>query len=114
MIKSNYYIYILLCANGNYYTGYTTELLRRYQEHLNGSTKCKYTRSFKPLNIAQCWQVSGCKKTALRIEKYIKRLKKKDKEQLILYPERLLQLFECRIYQGQYNGIRNLCRKISV
>lgn len=102
MIQNNYFVYILGCANGNYYTGYTTELSRRYQEHLNGSAKCKYTRSFKPLNIAQCWQVSDCKNTALRIEKYIKSLKKKDKEQLILYPEKLLQLFECRIYHEKY------------
>lgn len=102
MTETNYQVYILLCSNGNYYTGYTNDLKRRYKEHLDGSIKCKYTRSFKPLNIAQCWEVSNCKNTALRIEKYIKSLKKKDKEQLILYPEKLLQLFQCRIYHEKY------------
>ncbi len=97
MSESIYWVYILLCNNGNYYTGYTNDLIRRYHEHVNGSAKCKYTRSFKPLNIAQCWQVQNNKNTALKIEKYIKRLNKKDKEQLILNPEKLLPLFKCRI-----------------
>lgn len=95
--QSNYFIYILLCNNGNYYTGYTTDLARRYQEHLNGSSKCKYTRSFKPINIAQCWQVENCKRTTLKMEKYIKKLKRKDKEELILYPEKLMHLFKCKV-----------------
>ena len=76
MHKDNsYWIYILLCNNGNYYTGYTTDIKRRYQEHVKGTAKCKYTRSFKPLTIAQSWQVT-CKNTALKIEYFIKNLKK--------------------------------------
>ena len=43
-----YWVYILNCENGAFYTGYTTDLIRRYHEHLEGSSK--YTRSFKPLN----------------------------------------------------------------
>ena len=51
-----YYVYILLCKNGSYYTGYTTDIKRRYKEHLKGTAKSKYTRSFKVKNLAQCWQ----------------------------------------------------------
>lgn len=86
-IQTNWhYIYILLCDNNNYYTGYTTDLARRFQEHLLGTAKCKYTRSFKPLKIAQSWKLSNDKCLALKIEKFIKNLNKLQKQELILNP----------------------------
>lgn len=94
----NYWVYILRCNNGSYYTGYTIDIERRYQEHVNGTAKCKYTRSFKPLNIAQCWKVSNCKSTAMKMESYIKSLSKINKEQLISNPLRLESLFLCKTY----------------
>jgi len=81
-----YWIYILKCSNGNYYTGYTTDLHRRYQEHSSGTIKCKYTRSFKPVSIAQSWQFSGSRSEAMKIEKSIKKLSRAEKENLILNP----------------------------
>lgn len=89
MLVKNYWVYMLLCENGNYYTGYTTDLERRYQEHVTGTLKCKYTRSFKPLRIAQAWKVEGELSKAMKLEKYIKRLNKQEKQQLILNPEKL-------------------------
>ena len=38
--KMPYFIYILECSNGSYYTGYTTDMERRYQEHLDGTADC--------------------------------------------------------------------------
>ena len=61
-------------------------MMRRYQEHVKGTTKCKYTRSFKPLNIVQCWKVYGNRKNAMKVEKYIKSLNMKAKEYLIEFP----------------------------
>jgi len=84
-----FYIYILECSNGAYYTGYTTDLTRRYHEHLQGTAKCKFTRSFKPQRIAQSWKINGDVSKALKIEKAIKKLNKKEKEQLILFPEKI-------------------------
>lgn len=89
MTSKTYWVYILNCENGSYYTGYTTELERRFQEHVAGTDKCKYTRSFKPLNIAQSWQVAT-QSQAMKIEKFIKRLSKQKKHQLITHPEYLL------------------------
>lgn len=89
MSQINYWVYILICANGNYYTGYTNNLKKRYQEHILGTAKCRYTRSFKPLGIAQCWRIQGNKSTAMKIEILIKKLTKRQKEYLILYPESL-------------------------
>jgi putative endonuclease len=93
MSTAPFFVYILLCNNGSYYTGYTTNLSRRYQEHVLGTGKCKYTRSFKPLHIAQSWQINADKSLAMKTEKFIKKMSKQEKEQLILNPECLAQLF---------------------
>ena len=95
MTETNYYIYMLQCDNGSYYTGYTTDIARRYQEHLDGTTKCKYTRSFKPIKIAQSWSSFDSKSEALKIERYIKTLSKQAKHDLILCPDTLTTLFQC-------------------
>jgi putative endonuclease len=88
--KTYFYVYILQCNNNSYYTGYTTNLERRYQEHVKGTIKCKFTRSFKPLYIAQSWKIYGNKNIAMKIEKYIKSLNREKKEHLIQFPDKLL------------------------
>lgn len=97
MSAIHYCVYILQCDNGSYYTGYTTDLTRRYQEHLNGTTKCKYTRSFKPIRVAQSWSTFENKSEALRIERFIKKMSKLKKNELLLHPEQLTSLFNCKI-----------------
>ena len=82
-----FYVYILRCANNAYYTGYTTDLARRYQEHMDGRGS-KYTRSFKPISIEQSWQVSSSS-IAKRLEIYIKNLSRAEKSRLILSPNLL-------------------------
>lgn len=94
MNEKIYFIYLILCANGNYYTGYTTDLARRYREHQLGTTKCKYTRSFKPLRLSQCWQVIGDRSEAMKIEHFIKKMNRNEKENLILFPQKLNQTFK--------------------
>lgn len=90
--EPTYWVYILHCNNNSYYTGYTNDLEKRYQSHVDGTGKCKYTRSFKPTSIAQSWKISGSKTQAMRIEALIKRLSRAEKEKLIQNPELLLQL----------------------
>ncbi|MDP3559673.1 MAG: GIY-YIG nuclease family protein [Legionellaceae bacterium] len=89
MASQSYWVYILLCENNTYYTGYTPDLEKRYQAHLDGSSQCKYTRAFKPLRIAQFWEIIGDKSLAMRLEYYIKKLSRIEKEKIIQYPERL-------------------------
>jgi len=84
-----FWIYILECENGHYYTGYTKDLARRYRQHLAGTSGSKYTRSFKPKRIAQCWKLFGSIGTALKIEQFIKRQSRKIKEQLVNRPYEL-------------------------
>lgn len=88
---SHYWIYMLHCKNGAYYTGYTTNLFARYEKHLKGKGS-KYTRSFPPTHIAQSWKIFCDKSFIMKAEYFIKKLSKKEKEKLIDNPEYLLQL----------------------
>ena len=45
-----YYVYIVECDDGTYYTGYTSDISRRINEHNNG-TGAKYTRSRNPVEL---------------------------------------------------------------
>ncbi len=89
MSTKDYWVYILLCENQSYYTGYTDNLERRYRSHLDGTGGCKYTRSFKPLCIAQSWLIHGDKVLAMQIERNIKKLSRKQKMEIILHPATL-------------------------
>jgi putative endonuclease len=84
-----YYLYILECSNNSLYIGYTTDIERRYREHVEGSAKCKYTRSFPPKQLAACWQFDTKIGEILRLEKKLKQLSKHDKHALIRHPEDL-------------------------
>ncbi len=87
----NHSIYIIECSNGHYYTGYTTDIERRYREHCQGSTKCKYTRSFPPKRLAATWHFAD-HSLALKTECAIKRLNRQQKETLVNNPETLSQI----------------------
>jgi putative endonuclease len=87
--STSYFVYLLECSNGNYYTGYTTDLERRYKEHREGSAKCKYTRSFPPLRIAAHWRIETDLSGILKIEAAIKRLSKIEKHKLCQNPATL-------------------------
>lgn len=92
MTKTIYWVYILHCENDTYYTGYTTDLMKRYQAHCTGTASCKYTRSFKPIRIAQSWEINGTKSEAMKVEAAIKKLSRAQKLQLILQPALLSDL----------------------
>lgn len=87
MSEKIYWVSILRGSNQSDYTGCTNNLEKRFQDHLtltgNGG---KYTRSFKPPSIAQSWEIKGGKSIAMRVERYIKKLSKAQKEQLVLNP----------------------------
>ena len=88
----NYYVYIIECSNGHYYTGYTTDVERRYREHLQGNAKCKYTRSVPPRRLAVSWCIGSDRSHALKVEREIKKLNKVQKQRLISEPSYLQDL----------------------
>ena len=92
MIKKQYWVYILECSNGSYYTGYTSNLKQHFESHLNGSSRCKYTRSFLPIRIAQSWSFDKDKSKAMKIEAKIKSLPKIEKKKLIDDPTSIAKI----------------------
>ena len=44
-----YYLYIILCNDGSFYTGLTDDLIRRFEEHVNGVYETCYTFKRRPL-----------------------------------------------------------------
>jgi len=67
-----FWLYLLECENGKFYTGYSKNLALRYHQHKNGKQSAKYTRSFKPVRIAQCWRLFDTIGMALKVERFIK------------------------------------------
>ncbi|MDD2766524.1 MAG: GIY-YIG nuclease family protein [Candidatus Moranbacteria bacterium] len=51
MKKICYYLYILKCSDDTFYTGITTDLIRRVDEHNSSTLGAKYTRSRRPVKL---------------------------------------------------------------
>ncbi len=77
-----FYVYILQCEHGFLYTGYTTSLYRRLCEHFSGRG-CRFTSFNKPLRLLY-FEIHSSKKSAIKRECKIKKMKKKEKLQLSL------------------------------
>jgi putative endonuclease len=46
-----YHLYILKCADDSLYTGITTDVERRVEEHNAGKAGAKYTRARRPVEV---------------------------------------------------------------
>ena len=46
-----YYVYMLRCFDGTFYTGITNDIVRRYAEHCAGSDVHSYTAPRRPLRL---------------------------------------------------------------
>ena len=78
-----YYIYMLRCRDNSIYTGITTNIDRRMEEHFSKNEKCakyKYTHIAKKLEAT--WETKN-KSLASKLEYHIKKLSKEKKELLI-------------------------------
>lgn len=75
------YVYILSCADGTFYTGWTTHLEERVNTHNQGKG-AKYTRSRRPVKLLY-WEEYSDRGEALRREAAIKKMSRKQKEELI-------------------------------
>ena len=77
-----WYLYVLLCADGTYYTGITKDTKRRLHEHNKTKRGAKYTRTRRPVQLvyAERFSLHG---EALRAERRFKRLTRKQKQEVI-------------------------------
>jgi putative endonuclease len=76
-----FYVYILLCMDGSFYTGYTKDLNERTRQHEDGKG-AKYTKTHRPQKVAyvELFNNRGC---AMKRELAIKKLTHQQKQGLI-------------------------------
>ena len=89
------YVYILKCADGTYYTGVTSNLKKRFYEHITGIHPDSYTFKRRPLKLVFYCEFTDIN-LAIEKEKQIKKWSKAKKEALI---------------NGDYDALVNLAKK---
>ena len=75
------YVYILRCGDGSLYTGWTNHLEQRIRAHNEGKG-AKYTKSRRPVRLVYA-ETFSTKEEAMKREAAIKKLSRKEKEELI-------------------------------
>lgn len=75
--RSGALVYVLSCADGSLYTGWTADLARRMRAHAAGRA-ARYTRSRLPVQLA-AWLTVDDARTARSIEARFKRLNREGK-----------------------------------
>lgn len=77
-----YYVYILKCFDGSYYTGMTNDINRRLNEHNYGLNKESYTYNKRPLELVFYTEFNEVNQ-AILFEKQVKGWSRKKKEAII-------------------------------
>jgi putative endonuclease len=84
-LTTSWFVYLLRCADNSLYTGITTDLNRRLDEHNgenNSSKGARYTRHRRPVVLVYSEALAN-RTTASQREYAIKQLSRTAKEQLI-------------------------------
>lgn len=76
-----WYLYIILTQNDKLYTGITTDIDRRFEEHKSGVKGAKFTKANPPKKIVYTEEFADRSKASKR-EWEIKKLTRKQKEAL--------------------------------
>ena len=76
-----FFCYMVACADGSLYTGWTTDPERRVKAH-NAGRGARYTRSRRPVKLVYVEELPD-KSSALKREYEIKQYPRKRKEKLI-------------------------------
>ncbi|MDO9515749.1 MAG: GIY-YIG nuclease family protein [Syntrophales bacterium] len=86
---TNWYVYMIRCGSGTLYTGITTDVDRRFEEHqASGPKAARYLKGRGPLQLVLTVQADD-RGAALRLEHRIKKLSRGQKETFIQNPESL-------------------------
>ncbi|HEX9862231.1 MAG TPA: GIY-YIG nuclease family protein [Candidatus Bathyarchaeia archaeon] len=76
-----YYVYVILCVDGSFYTGYTKNIDTRIKLHESGKG-ARYTKMHKPQKISYL-ELFDSRAQAMKREKQIKKLTHQQKLNLI-------------------------------
>lgn len=80
-MDKKYYTYIILTEKNTFYCGYTDDVQKRFQAHLEGKG-AKYTRANKPVKLVYQKEFDT-KSNAMKEEARIKKLTHQEKLKLI-------------------------------
>jgi putative endonuclease len=80
-IQMSFYVYILQCCDGSFYTGYTKDLDARTKQHQNGNG-ARYTKSHKPEKLVY-YETHDSRSKAMKREREIKKLSHQQKNNLV-------------------------------
>ena len=86
-----WHLYLVRCANGDLYTGISTDVERRFNEHTN-NRGARRLKGKGPLQLVFSSPI-GDRSQALRIEHRVKKLSKLDKEALVAGQRELPEVF---------------------
>ena len=76
-----YYVYILLCKDGSYYTGYTKDVEQRIEQHKKGQG-ARYTKMREAEKMVYVEEFNSLSE-AMKRERKIKSLSHSEKQRLI-------------------------------
>jgi len=77
-----WYVYILRCSDHSLYTGITTDINRRLDEHNNDDRRASaYTRARRPVKLVFC-EKYGSRSLATKREREIKTMTRREKEMI--------------------------------
>lgn len=77
----SYHVYIILCEDGSFYTGYTKNVDSRLRLHFNGKG-ARYTRMHKPKKLVYTERFSS-RAQAMRRERSVKKMSRRQKVELV-------------------------------
>ncbi|MFB6171975.1 MAG: GIY-YIG nuclease family protein [Haloarculaceae archaeon] len=79
--SEEHFVYVLECADGTLYTGYTTDVERRVAEHDAGEG-AKYTRGRTPVDLVHVESYAS-RSAAMSREHEVKQLSRAAKDRLV-------------------------------
>ncbi len=79
---TQWYVYVVRCSDGSFYTGIATDVERRIDEHNSGNNGAKYTRGRRPVTLIHK-EACADRSAALKREIAIKKMKRRQKAALV-------------------------------
>ena len=100
-----YYTYMIRCKDNTIYTGITTDLEKRFNEHKTKNEKCaKYTKKHTAEKIESAW-TSENRVLASKLEYRIKHLTKTQKEEIIQSQEAFEKYLSKHLETQEYKKV---------
>jgi putative endonuclease len=81
-----YYVYVLLCEDGKYYTGYAKDVDSRLKLHMRG-VGARYTKLHRPKRLVYTEKFDTIGE-AMRREREIKKLSHDEKHRIVIHARR--------------------------